>query len=215
MIRFLKTFESGAERHNHMETNPILSKQERRELKRKIKEGKRTSFERSQFFRKFIGWVLVLAVIGVPGWFIYREITKPRPGIKVPLQSRDHVKPGEKHDAYNSNPPTSGPHYPNWAEWGISDKALPVEFVIHNMEHGGVIIFYNCEKCDDLVKNLKTLTEELRKDYPKIILTPNKDIDAKIAIASWGWYEKYQNFEPEKIRAFVDAHYDHAPEKVM
>jgi hypothetical protein len=39
-----------------------------------------------------------------------------------------------------SQPPTSGLHYPVWADWGIYDRPVPFKFQVHNLEHGGIIV---------------------------------------------------------------------------
>jgi hypothetical protein len=39
-----------------------------------------------------------------------------------------------------SLPPTSGLHYPVWADWGIYDQPVPFKFQVHNLEHGGVVV---------------------------------------------------------------------------
>jgi uncharacterized protein DUF3105 len=39
-----------------------------------------------------------------------------------------------------SLPPTSGLHYPVWADWGVYDRPVPFKFQVHNLEHGGIIV---------------------------------------------------------------------------
>ena len=51
---------------------------------------------------------------------------------------------------YNSEPPTSGPHLPYIAPWGIHTRPIPNELQVHNLEDGGVMVQYNCE-CPELV----------------------------------------------------------------
>lgn len=65
-------------------------------------------------------------------------------GESVPIQGRDHIKVGESHPPYNSNPPTSGPHYENPVSAGVYESEYPDEALIHSLEHGYVIVSYNC-----------------------------------------------------------------------
>ena len=58
----------------------------------------------------------------------------------LPIQDPIHIQPGQPHERYNSLPPTSGPHYPFTAPWGISSEPIPEELQVHNLEHGGVFI---------------------------------------------------------------------------
>lgn len=56
-----------------------------------------------------------------------------------PSEGRGHT---EDPPAYKvSNPPTSGPHNPVWANWGVYDTPVPVQYLVHNLEHGGVEIY--------------------------------------------------------------------------
>ena len=66
-----------------------------------------------------------------------------RPGTAVPTQGAQHISVGAVHAPYNSNPPTSGPHYAQPAAWGVYGSELLDEQVIHNLEHGGVWISYD------------------------------------------------------------------------
>ena len=52
------------------------------------------------------------------------------------------------------NPPTSGLHYENPEEWGFMTN-LTTSRLVHNLEHGGIIIYYNCQNCDEMIQQLK------------------------------------------------------------
>lgn len=43
---------------------------------------------------------------------------------------------------YNSNPPSSGPHYPIWANF--QEYAEPIEwpYLVHSLEHGAILLLY-------------------------------------------------------------------------
>lgn len=95
--------------------------------------------------KKNIIWLLVLfSVFGV-GYWIYKVVTKPLPGHPVADQGRDHVT-DIAGVSYNSNPPTSGPHFAVWAKPGIYNRLISDGYFIHSMEHGYVIIWYDCTK---------------------------------------------------------------------
>ncbi len=90
-------------------------------------------------------WVLALAGLFAFGYLLFREATKPLPGEAVPTLSRDHLT-DISGISYNSNPPTSGPHFPVWAKPGVYDRLISDGYFIHSMEHGYVIIWYDCSK---------------------------------------------------------------------
>src|SRR5688572_15663802 len=65
-----------------------------------------------------------------------------RVGQKMEDQGQKHLKEGETFTEYNSNPATSGPHNPSPAPWGIKDQEIPDQTLVHNLEHGGIVISY-------------------------------------------------------------------------
>lgn len=89
-----------------------------------------------------IGRATVIAILTGIGLIIYAA-TRPKPGTFIPSLGRDHVPSGTP-VTYNSNPPTSGPHNEKWERAGIYDQVLPDEKLVHSLEHGYVIISYNC-----------------------------------------------------------------------
>lgn len=189
-----------------------LSKEQRRELKRQLKAARMAGSSHRQRVSSFLwtaGFILVLAALfGYIGWDIFR----PLGGTKVELSGRNHVKQGE-HPTYNSNPPTSGDHYENTEAWGISDTPLMKEKLVHNLEHGGMVIHYNCEKCDDLTVKLKDLANRLAAKDRKVILVPDKEIDAKIALAAWGYYDKMNELDEARVWKFFNDHINRGPER--
>ena len=62
---------------------------------------------------------------------------------------------------WNTDPPTSGPHFgfnPNGSVhviWGAYEEPVQLARVIHNLEHGGVYIFYGDEVPDATVAQLE------------------------------------------------------------
>ena len=69
----------------------------------------------------------------------------------------EHIPVGETAN-HSTTPPASGPHWPATAECGIHDEELPDELIVHNMEHGHVVISYNLPDLDE-VRSLKELVE--------------------------------------------------------
>ncbi|MBI3486444.1 DUF3105 domain-containing protein [Candidatus Daviesbacteria bacterium] len=95
--------------------------------------------------KKFIiiGFFALLLIIGL-GW-AYWESTKPLPGKQDLWNDRTHKIQGTKIE-YKSNPPTSGPHYFDWTRPGVYDSPPMDGNLVHSLEHGYVIIWYNCDQ---------------------------------------------------------------------
>jgi hypothetical protein len=96
--------------------------------------------------------------------------------VRVEDQGQEHVSPGQTHDAYNSVPATSGPHFGQPlapARWGVHTQHLPDEVLVHNLEHGYVNVHYNCpDLCPELVAQLSTIVEETGAEGAKVLLSP-------------------------------------------
>jgi len=151
-----------------------------------------------------LGLAIVAGAVGLI-WF-----TSPRAelGQAFPNQGQEHIAVGAAHLPYNSNPPTSGPHYLNPAAWGIYQVGLPDEVLIHNLEHGGIWISYN-----NIDQTTKQRIEALAKEHPdKMIVTPRALDDAKIVLASWRHLLKLDAFDEETVISFIKANKNRAPE---
>lgn len=89
-----------------------------------------------------IGIVVLVFLTGI--YLLGVRETGPKPGQVIADLGRDHVADSTS-VSYNSNPPTSGPHNPDWERPGIYDKPLNDRKLVHSLEHGYVIISYNCD----------------------------------------------------------------------
>ncbi|MBI2007311.1 MAG: DUF3105 domain-containing protein [Candidatus Blackburnbacteria bacterium] len=89
--------------------------------------------------------LLMAAVLAGGGFWLWKEIAKPLPGQTVSSMGENHVTDisGVR---YNSNPPTSGPHFPIWAKKGVYDRAISDGHLLHSLEHGYVVVSYNCDE---------------------------------------------------------------------
>jgi len=98
-------------------------------------------------------------------------------GERIDDQGRDHIALGSAHPAYNSNPPTSGWHTPQVANWGSFRTELPDELVLHNLEHGGVWISYKDPGDGTLVEQLEALASRYRSKVIVnfVIVFPDQD----------------------------------------
>lgn len=86
----------------------------------------------------------ILVFIVLLAW-LFIESSKPLPGTLVPDLGRGHVPLNEKVE-YNSNPPTSGKHYEEWVRSGVYSEQKDDGNLVHSLEHGYVIMSYNCDK---------------------------------------------------------------------
>lgn len=130
-----------------------------------------------------------------------------------------HIPPGQQGTGYTSVPATSGQHW-NTADspgpWGVYANAQPQERLIHNLEHGGIVIWYQPSRLD--AAGVAALTTYVRQQVTtaqfKVILVPwsGADFGHPIAVTVWNWLLYLDTANVDAVRTFLDAHYGQAPE---
>ena len=125
-----------------------------------------------------------------------------------------HV-PGEVR--YRTNPPSSGDHNEAPAEDGIyvGEEAPAPEQLVHSLEHGRVVFWYQPNASPELQGQLKSLFDE---DNYHVIVAPNgRDMPSQIAASSWTrtlTCERVTDRTWDALRMFRDRYRDQAPERV-
>lgn len=127
-----------------------------------------------------------------------------RPGEAVPDMGNMHIEEGTSSPvAYNSQPPTSGPHYGSLARWGVHSEPIPDELQVHNLEDGGVGLWYNCpDGCPELVSQLETVVERYHEG---VLLAPYPGMEARIALTAWNRIDRLEELDEERITRFIRA----------
>lgn len=130
----------------------------------------------------------------------------------------DHIDRTRSFTGYNTNPPTSGPHWDVMSsprvpvECGFHDQQLRDERTVHNLEHGHIVISYNIS---DEAKSA-ALFDAVR-DLPSwsrfVVVQPYAQLpQGQIAITAWEWLQKFDEVDPEGLKKFYDAHRGQGPE---
>ncbi|MCH6555195.1 MAG: DUF3105 domain-containing protein [Chloroflexi bacterium] len=129
-------------------------------------------------------------------------------------QGTEHLEPGQTYDLYNSDPPTTGPHAPAPAELGVHDLPVVKEVLPHNMEHGGVVVLYDCSAgeaplddagCQNLRDLLAAITEENVADGKLVLMAPYSGMEHPIALTAWRTLDAFDEFDEQRVQAFIDS----------
>ena len=124
-------------------------------------------------------------------------------GELVPELPYDRHLTEDERAEYNTRPATSGAHYGFTVQWGVHDRIIPDEILVHNLEHGGVGIHYNCpEGCDELIRKLA----EMAGRYDKVVMSPYADMDSEIALTAWTFIDRLGEFDEKRITDFIEDH---------
>ena len=134
---------------------------------------------------------------------------------------RTHIDAGTQGSGYTSVPATSGPHWSSAdspGPWGVYTTAQPQERMIHNMEHGGIIIWYQPALLStaDLTALTQFVQQQITTEKFKVILTPwsGTNFGHPIAVTAWDWLLYQDTLDLDAVRGFIDAHINRAPESL-
>lgn len=162
--------------------------------------------------------VFLLLIIA---FFLYLNF-RTQPGVSGEIvfesQGNNHIEFGSPSPiAYNSVPPTSGPHYPGLRQWQVYDEPIRYEEMVHNMEDGGVIVYYQCEEdCPELVEQLTDSVQPYIDGGRHVAMLPNQpgwsinngqslheDMGAPIVLTAWTRMLKLDEYDADRIDAFI------------
>jgi len=148
-----------------------------------------------------VGVIAAVVVGGVVGYFAYRSAAD-LPGQMFPDQGNLHVQTlSEPIVAYNSDPPTSGPHLPYVAPWGVHNEPIAKQLQVHNLEDGGVAVQYNCATpCPELVEKLAAIVKRYDK---QVLLAPYPGMKSRIALTAWTRLDAFEEFDEGRIVNFI------------
>ena len=155
-------------------------------------------------------FILSLFIQGLPLQGLFSGGAPDGPGVRIASQGRTHVAPGEEHPPYSSAPATSGWHYDvplAPAPWGIYDEPFADEVLLHNLEHGYVNVHYDCpDECPELVDQLTAIVQDGIDRGGKLLMSPYPGMDTRVALTAWMFIEQFEEFDEDRIRAFMAAH---------
>jgi hypothetical protein len=136
------------------------------------------------------------------------------------MTAQDHVPAGSPL-VHASNPPNSGPHYPIWAAWDRQYDSLQRGYYIHNAEHGGIVLLYNCDPdCPEVVASLVDVARNMAPDSTciapitkRVLIVKDPEMPAGVQVAAVAWNYTYTAscFDPY-VTKFAKDHYRNAPE---
>jgi hypothetical protein len=101
---------------------------------------------------------------------------------KQPAQNAVHVQELEEGFEYNTFPPTTGPHFEIPATWDVYTEPVEQFRLVHNLEHGGVVVQYG----EDVPESAVAEIRDWYLDDPNgIIVAPLPELEDKIALTAW------------------------------
>ena len=104
-------------------------------------------------------------------------------------------------------PPTSGRHWDRWASCGFYTEPVPDERIVHNMEHGNIIVSYNLTNQAE-IDALKAAYEDIDLTAAWGVARPYDGIaEGAVALTTWGVVDgPMVGVDAGRIERFFDAY---------
>jgi len=143
-------------------------------------------------------------------------------GERLSVQPGIHIQPPAQ-GSYSSDPPTSGQHYSIAGQapmaWGMHPDPIRPEYWVHNLEHGGIAILYNCpDGCSSEQLQIKGFIDaaspESHFNEVKLVSVPYQVPGHRFALVAWGWRLFLDNWDSDIAQRFYQEHVDKGPELV-
>jgi hypothetical protein len=120
---------------------------------------------------------------------------------QFPQAGRTHIAPNQQPSNWNSNPPTSGDHLATPLARGAYDAEQDERAVVHNLEHGYVVIQYK-NLPPDQVEQLRDYVRKHRGD--KLILNPYSGLPSDgMALTAWQHLQTCKQGSVDVVKGFV------------
>ncbi len=145
----------------------------------------------------------------------------------LPGQGQRHIEHRIKGFKYNSFPPTSGPHFPVPAPWGVYTEPVDQIRLIHNLEHGGIVIQYGSRVPKSQVNAILAWYQGGNPNG--IVIAPLPALRNEISLGAWtadkvdpttgratgqhGHLAKCGRFETKTFDAFLTAYGFKGPQR--
>ncbi len=138
----------------------------------------------------------------------------------------DFPDPEAKDPRWNTDPPTTGPHFGQTLAYGSYTQPIDLGRVLHNLEHGAAYILYGSGVSDATITQL----QEFYGDHLNgTVLAPYASLKKQIALGAWvvpglpeasndrgsGVLARCDEFDEEAFDAFFDAFQFKGPESPL
>jgi len=141
------------------------------------------------------------------------ELENPR------YEGNGHASREFQPDDYETNPPTSGDHHPEWYDDGVYEPGtLPrLGMVVHTLEHGRINVQYRPGTPQETVDRLEALLQESNEGYHMLLYENTTDMPYAVSATAWTHALNCREMNDrvfDAIRAFRTRWIDRGPERI-
>ena len=125
----------------------------------------------------------------------------------------DHVDEGTT-QTYEQDPPTSGPHYATPAAPDFYTDDIEKERVVHNLEHGFIVFWYDPDAPDDTVEQIENLVDQ-EADASVGVPYDNVPSGKTFVMTAWGASQACARPSQKVVDDFRTEFQGQGPEKIV
>ena len=210
--------------------SPAVSKKLEQKQQRRLAEDRRRAEQRKEAVRRnavTVGVAVLIIVLVVVAILAARGEDVITGDIGVPLaeagctdveehesEGRDHLQTeGAPHAPYETDPPTSGPHYEIPADLGFYSEPLAPEQVVHNLEHGQIVLWYRPDLESNTIDQIEAL---VNREAGATVAVPYENLasDEAIVFTAWTASQRCEQISEEALIEFRKDYQGKAPEPI-
>lgn len=152
----------------------------------------------------------------------------------APAGGRGHMTTADQRVRYTTFPPASGTHHPTPAVWDNYRHPVDPRQAVHNLEHGGIVVWYGPKisaadraRLDELYAESPNgiLISPLQDPWPKVAYPKHEPLGARVALTVWTapkndpeagttYVALCPRVDPAAFRAFRDTFRGKGPERI-
>jgi hypothetical protein len=135
------------------------------------------------------------------------------------IQGAQHEDKTFKASDYDTNPPTSGNHNPDWYQDGVygAGDTPRLGMLVHTLEHGRIDVQYKPGTPAQTVKQLEAFLAEQSDGYHMLLFENTTGMKAQVAATAWGHSLTCPRMNDQvfdALRTFRTEYIDKGPENV-
>ena len=209
-----------------MADEPTSRKLQEKQQRRAAEEERRRIQQRAGRKRNLITALIALAVVAIVVVAVFWERgSDGGSGGNVGVGPKaagctaieEHEEEGAEHvdvePQYATNPPTSGNHLATPSNPGFFEDPVRPGALVHNMEHGQIIFWYDPNAPDDVIEQIEQVVDQ---EFAATLAVPWDDIDGSFnfVMTAWTASQSCVKVSQEVVDDFRERFQGRGPEQI-
>jgi len=189
----------------------------------RLKKAEKQALHKKQKQLMMISHVLTtLAVLFIGTSLIQQASSKysiEKLNFNAPIEVTTDKDYGRDHSEmplqYEMKIPTSGTHSPHDLKFGYYTEKPPYEKLVHNLEHGDIIIYFHPDAPAELQDKLRYLVN-FKKAGAGVLAVPNPDVpsDKEVVVNAWTKTMQLTKYDDASVDTFIYQYINKGPEQI-